>query len=352
MTYLLMISMCIVSITNKRNKICSYLWIIFLTTLATFNYICPDRVFYLRSYRFELLGTRCVTNYEVGYKKWEQLFAALKLNEYVYLFFTFLIIHIILYYVASKFIEEINIFLCIYCLVLFPVNAVQIRNCIAICLEVWAILYLINKRENSVVKFLLLTLLASIFHYSMIIWFGLIIIVYLNSSTLSKMVNIFTILLMVVSYSGILSKVLTNIFPNWTKLNNWTSAHVRFGILIPAFVILCNYIAMRFIYKETKSGGDYYASSFENVVYKLNIISLAIFVPLTYSLSFFRLYRVIWIYNIIFFIRVWKNKKIVNRNICLILLIMGNAVLFYKDSFMYNVWSSIMNGNFVLPVLR
>lgn len=353
MQYLISYGLILASLINKKSKIILFVILGTMWILFGFNTNNADYI------NYELIYNGYYPNHEIGFMKLISLFKYYNLSYQIFLIIVSFIGLLFLKIIIKQYTININYVIALYFIYPFFLDITQIRNFIAMIIFLFSIKYLNNSHKYNIIKYILCILLASIFHYSFLFYFILLL------TKIKKIKNLYFIILptvfmlMFISYTNLHYKVLSLIFNN-DKVLLWFTYRAKIGFIIPIvlqifslFFILIIY-NNNFIHVKTKLSDMFNFIYIQNI-YKVNIIMLLLIPLYIFNMTFFRLYRNILILN---YIVVANSKFNINAkvtNVCLKTLYVYYIIILFLYLILYINYSSvfypIFNDNIVIKFL-
>lgn len=337
MTILVYIFILLLNITlafrNKQSKFVIFLSLIVITLLiggAGPNYLGQSDYFnYQRGY--ENIGNISITdNFQIGHTLLFKLGNALNLD-----FFTFrllivgICVFVIYKYVIKKYSNNITYIILLYMLYPMIIDSEHLRNFIGMTILLIAIKFLETNSIKGNVNFLLMVLLASIFHTAFFLYGILIFANTKDHNRLVKTISISTIILSLMTILNNNQIPFLSLAMTWIeddRITSYLTSRTNLGYIIPMTLHLTSifllYWSKRILNKKKSKmeeiiNGNYnYLKydllkeiKFSNLVFWINIIGISFFPFFIMNLHFYRMTRNFLILNFITYSFVSKRLR-------------------------------------------
>ncbi|HCF38842.1 MAG TPA: hypothetical protein DER56_07280 [Thermosipho africanus] len=313
---------------KKRSKIITAFLIIIMWILFGWNTGNADYYNYNIAYNY-FSNSPWVYNKELGFQLLCKISNFLGLEYGQFLILTSIIGLLLIRSTVKKYTKNTAFVLSLYFVFPFLLDAVQVRNFLSMSTIIYALRFLIDKRGFYRMKYILFVIVASTFHYAALFYLTFLLAEVRNTKKLTAYCIFISVIGVLSSYTGIIPKLVSGITSS-AKVYGWFTDRMSLGIIIMIIIhmvalFLIHYAKSRIIKGErkikieSKIKKHHYELinlDFIDFVYKINIISLLAFVFYTFNMSFFRLYRNIFIMNYlafsiaIFDIKLEKEEKL------------------------------------------
>lgn len=337
--YLLPAVLIICGMANRKSKSLYLVTLLYLFALIGFNTFSSD--YMMNKWMYEEIYLSVWSNFEPGSLMIAKLCSSLGLGYEGYRCVVAGIFVIILFFALKKITKKVaiaSIIAIIYPCVTF---ASGLRSAIAFSICIYSFNYIIGERKNKK-KFIILTLLAVLFHYSAI--FNLIYILWDKRFDSKKYVRIillecmcFALLRMNVIYTLIASR-----FPN-LKILEWINVGEKESPSVIAFLV---YVAISFfIYWLVYNGAKFTDLEYRNNVKALIKLNILYFPLLAINFTY---ERALIFGNFMLFVYVIDKTQCNNRrwniNKSEFIVVLG-AILLNLTSYLW------INNNLYFPIL-
>ncbi|KON82895.1 hypothetical protein AF331_18785 [Rossellomorea marisflavi] len=256
---------------------------------------------------------------EVGFKWIVKICILLGLNYNGFLITYSFIGLMLITSTAKKFTNNTTLVLVLYFVYPFLLDVVQIRNFLSMALMVFATRYLIQDGWKGVLKYILLILIATTFHYSSIFY----LLFLLTKIKSYKKITIITLLSIFFGYAAY--NFLTVFIIRFLSMDRYTTYFSEstslYAKILFVFYFAFSLILMFYVYKRIKRGKYQQLSSSSNsdqiqyadIVFKINILILISYIFVIKDVDFVRLYRNILPLNFILFAMIKPKYKIIKN---------------------------------------
>ncbi|MDT2782435.1 EpsG family protein [Vagococcus fluvialis] len=309
---------------DKEKKIGNTIFYIFLLllvwgilSLSTNN---PDRKNYELVYEYlSITDNYFYPDFEKGFSFFMRIGSKLNLTYQQFLIFISTISTFLLHIFLKRETQNKNLVLIMFLFFPFFLEVVQIRNYLVLLLVINSIPFLVEKK---VIKFILLILIASLFHVSALFYL-LFLLCYIEQKKLLYIVSLST--LSIVLFQNQILSILVSILPNGEKYlvyNNSTSIStvIMFVLFFMVNYYLINELSSS-VYKIDKRYNflsDYQKKSLDYTL-KINTVIIFSFILITIDMNFFRIFRNIVIINYTLFANTIYNNKVLKNQHSLII---------------------------------
>lgn len=299
----------IVAHFNKESKLIGFLTLLFIWMLLAGNTSNLDMGNYINYYN-NSVTTKYNETIEVGYLFLQKVGNALGLDYTRFKLFSIIPCLILIHSTIKKFSTNYHYVYFFYMLYVMFMDAVQIRNFMAISIVIYSIRFLMEFGKKNVLKYVISILIATSIHTSSFIYILLIFINGRMKKTLIKIVVGATFVLCIITFLNdnqipLINNILQVI--DYEKVNVYLSTSTRFGFLYPFFLHILNFIVIlwarnimkNFILKHNKLNGNIKYMNFINLVFWINFLAFMFFPLYMMNLNFYRLTRNFIIINLI-----------------------------------------------------
>lgn len=301
MAYLILFFLVVITAKFKSKIVIPVLTIICFAILSTYNDNLPDRTYYYLYYHsLEVLKNE----FEMGYYLLNKEFFLHGFDFYSFLLTVFLFCYTAIFLVSNKLGEKSRFTLILYGIFPFFINLCQIRTMIAVTITYCALLVLKKETIRSIIVYTVLILVAAQFHSSSYIFLLFAVLVCWKPRYLEKIIFIATFIL--VLGVNVLRSYLVELFPEWTKLEVWTSSKTEGSFMIVFLVnLIWFYLFHKFKKRDIKNNEQNDLSFYYNVT----LVSFLFLPFISFSLQFLRLYRAIIMINYMGMAAKYKEVK-------------------------------------------
>lgn len=320
------------------------------------------------------------SNFEAGYKFTTDLFFAIGLTFDQYKLVMLSLSLLLINQTAKKILPKYSLWIFYFFYFIYPLSldAAHLRNTIAMAIVLYSIPYLSQENKISTIKFILLILLATLFHQTSVIYLFFIgIKLYVNKKVINKSLVkfCFTLLLLLsVAFTftpQLFQNVLNlaaNIIISNENISNQNTIYFNvtgnYGYLIFTAYQLFTIIILSYVWKNYKNETPIFSNldkikDIENLLKYVKYINICmlILVPFIRSNSnFFRLYRNLIPINHMLIISTVRLKNIKQAQCILIIII----YFFITLVFAYIIISpqrerlidTMINDNWIINLLK
>lgn len=247
---------------------------------------------------------------------------------------------------VKLFSRNFSIVLALYMIVPFTYDVIQIRFFFAYSIVFFGLRYIIFLDRYSPIKFLIVTILASTIHFSIIFFIVFLIAVFEEwIKKTYKFIVLIGFLLMIscyVSGTNILSILPIGIVMD--RASHYMTAGINISIFTAIFIffMLVFYIFVSLIIKRANS------SFSNNKIFIINIISIIFMIFIPVSLEFERYLRPVFILN---YANVVGNRDILDTNIYKRMIIFQVLICTLREAVMFNLTQNIIISNYLYEFL-
>lgn len=254
-----------------------------------------------------------------------------------------------------KFTDHAVPILALFCFYPFLLFCIEVRFSISFCIILVAVLVLVRDGKNSLPIFLGLVLLATLFHSSSMVYF---LLAFYKADISHKkkfyIIMALTAVAIALTYTPLAYRLAVLVSGGSSKITAWFTRHGRFGMAVPIAEQTVSYLIFKYAYRMTKKYGIQTAIN-ADILYELNIL-MFILVPCYFiNNTFFRLYRVFLLVNMIFYSEIiyhkngnggWKITKLGLLNALQILCLSFLEIFSRPD-----VWKPFVENNLLINKL-
>lgn len=290
------------------------LFLIYLVFLMAGNTGSGDTYGYKRNYTAVQNGVLFKNQKdEIGFYILEKLCVECGLNFYQFKIFFFAIIILLLMLFLKKYANDCEYIIGFYALFSVFYDIEQMRNAIGSIILCYAIMQLLEKNMIQVIKYIVLIVLASLFHQTMLVYLFLLLI-FIDKKHAKKVAILIAIISMVTVVYMFMHgnkfpyvNILINFFSDNRKVIHSIQDSTRWGFVIPFSKALASILTIlipcrsKLLVKEIYSSEREFLSRREaetiSLIYKINIISFAFFPFYMLGTEMYRLSRNLMILN-------------------------------------------------------
>ncbi|MBZ4656143.1 MAG: hypothetical protein JG759_691 [Thermoanaerobacter sp.] len=381
MSYFLFALLIFIAFIKKDSKILAIFLLTLMWVLYGWNTGNADYINYNVAYYHNAISP-INYNKEIAFQLLCKLFNKFGLDYNQFLVIISITGLVLITSTIRRYTKNVAFVLAMYFIFPFMLDVVQVRNFLAMAIVVFGLRFLIEKKKWGKVKYIILVLLASTFHYSALFYF-IFLLKEVQSTKKLVYFSLFTTSICVVnSYTELIPTLAAKIAPN-AKVYAWFTNRMNLGIFIALFVHAVTFLLVNYAYKRIKNAQIKYLHensinsekkysnksflkpnlvefkpfninmNFVNFAYKVNIISSLVFPLYVFNMIFFRLYRNIFIINYILFslslfnVRYDKREKFLYGLLVFFYVILMAAyyiVIPHYDS----VFSAVLQNNSLL----
>ncbi|MGF2142107.1 EpsG family protein [Vagococcus fluvialis] len=322
--------------------------IIILALLIAFNIGSLDNINYIYHYNNLASGLKTSNQSEFGFVFLMQMGNKFGMSwsqfKFLISLFSFSLMYVALNRIFQKELLNFHYLLIFYSTYLYFYDAEQIRNFIAMSLFLYALSFF-NKGVKGVTIYVLLILLATTVHNSMV-FFLIFVLVFKDSQINEKKIKIifsFSIILAIATYLNqnqipFVKILLSNLETDNSKVDKYLNQTTNLGFLLPLFYyvinIFCFFIGEKIEKNDKKNRIS--INIFENgsvkLVKRMLLLSI-VFLPLTMqTVTFYRLFRNLNILIISSNLYFYHNSKaMINKSLIILNLILWQSMWFILD---------------------
>ncbi len=364
MLYIISIFFISIGLVKKDSKLIFSLLLLIIIILFAGNTHNPDFYNYLENYN-QKKAVIFNNQFEFGFQQLNRLCYTLGLSYNQFLLLVTIIGYSLINSTISLFTKNKLYVYTLYFVYPFLFDVVQIRNFLAMSVIIYGSRYIITYQKNYI-KFIIYIFIAASFHITSYFYLLILLIQIKNNKILFISIVSFTII--GILFLPIFEQLLQSFLPNVKIIKYFhsnTSIITKLGIIIYfGFSLVLVFTAKKKVEWTDKN------SSFPNennllthddntgtnkldveAIYKINIICLfSIFLVVT-NLSFFRLYRNIFILNYILYgialVKMKKNYKYYLFSISILIFTLFSffyLIIFAQGA---SVFGAIFNNNLV-----
>ena len=349
----------------KRNeKILYYSALAVIFIFMTFNCMGPDIGEYFSAYdsALDLSGTSAYSGHmESGYVLIMYVCKKIGLD-----FFSFrTIISIICFFLFSNTIKYYkvngNLIVGLYMTYLFFFDTIQLRNCIVEFLLLFATRYLLRKSLLSTLKYILIIVVASMFHVAALFGLPLLLVKFLRKESHYRVIIILSALLFVacMAMQSSLPKLANWLLQFIGRGSSYLEINVEIGYLVVLILHLMGLIPLYLLKGSIEN--NRLAKSQVTFILRINII-LCLFIPLLFfNSNFYRLYRNYILLTYIGLALIYRNSRTKTSigGLAAVVMLLMNAGWFVRDMFIKNdinviikpIFEGSLFSGFIQPIM-
>lgn len=337
-------------VRKRRSNALYAIAFVVIFILMTFNFEGPDIGVYKLTY--ENVGNATSNVYRVTYMEWGYTTLMSWGNKIGLDFFGFRIVlsfaclclfgSSIKYYNANG-----NLIIGLYMLYLFFFDAIQLRNCIAQFIILFATRYLTKRTWSSTLKYILCVIVASSIHTIAWIYLSFLLVKFLNNQKFFKNLFIFAGMLFFVSVimQPVLPQIVNSVLNFIGHGTNYGQGRIHYGYWIVLGIHLLSVVPI-YLCKNCIKDKDKRNKII--LIMNLNII-LCLFLPLTLlNNNFNRIFRNNMILTQIGLALIYSNSAKKSRSGCTAFgsLLLFTAGWYFSDMLRYEI------SNIIIPIIE
>lgn len=369
MTIFLYISIIIINIymllSNKNSKIVlavSFLFIyIIFVGYGNIGYILHnDMAEYIKSYEYP----KTALNMEIGYQTLMKLGKFFGLDFFQFKAVITLICFALIYKAFPKYVKNYNIIIILYLLFSVIADTERYRNFIATSIIIYALsIYFNSEEQNAKIKYLVLVLIASTIHNSVLAY--LIFLIIDNREPNNKKIKVITMITFVICIIILLngnnipfSNQIINITNNERIINYIKISGTNLGFLISfslhGYIFFVIWITKKYLQKNDIIGNiTADEKKYFNSIYDMNKLMFVFFPLNMFQLVFSRLLSSMLILDYIYFSIVYsylpnKRKKTMYLILIMTVPVMWTIAEFFVKLDLERVFVPFFTRNFIL----
>lgn len=312
----------IFSYIKYNGKIFAFLLMFFAWMLYWGNLKNPDYAGYTYLYDQMKYGAPIIDSRssEVGYRAVMKLGVLLKLEFSYFIAIITGISYVLIHSTIKEITNEYNYIYVLYFMFPLMLDIVQIRNFLAMSIFTYSIRFILKGKQQSDIKYILYILLASLFHYSAILYLPFILIGKKENKKIAYGVaifSVFTSVLIIANDRQIpFMKDVVSIFYDGTYILNWFDSKTNWGFLLFWFIQVLSFLLIKYsktlYYMNNNKLIDSVKYDFIRKVYLINLMAFMFLPFYLLESTFTRLMRNILLLNYTSFAITAKSMK--NKN--------------------------------------
>lgn len=342
-----------ITMTTTKNRnvvtlffIFNFMWILFGWTANTPDYMRYQQRFIYGTHEIGEWGFNLIINIIRGFgiKDFQDF---IKIISFILLFILFSVVK-----VYSQ-----NHYYVLFLFFLYPFLGFcsGLRNSIAYCIIIIAILVLLSEKKHSTIFFILLIAFAFTFHYTSLFFYVLLLSKFsIKMKQYIIMLAMTIILLAALTYTPFYGSLLETVFSESDKIMNNIEIHARFGMIIPIMFHIFSFLTFLYTHKNVPSLGIKTTID-SHALMKLNICELYVIPFYFINMNFMRLYQPFMFINTLYYSEVIFSLKKRNkfRRCLYILNFLQYAYLFCTQIVMRDyTWLPFVRSNMIItPIL-
>lgn len=338
------------SIKYPNSKKIFYTWFIWLFILFAFSSNNADYNMYINNYNE--FGTKLQFGNYFLFKLVCFVFYNIKFSYRIFLVVYSLVGLLLIFSVIKKYSKKINYSLILYFFMPFVFDFIQLKNFMAFSIIIYALPYLFDNNKKSILKYLLLNIIASLFHPFAILGISFIVLNKINNKKFNIFLSIMFVLEGIFVISGLFVKLASLILPNDKFIAYFVYDRYIPGIstTLKSIIIIVLQIVILFICKSHNK-----EDKMNDIVYKMNKAYI-LFIPiLFYTNQIMRLPKSLLIYVYMSITNIFEKINNLAKVVLISLVIMLIFVYWHSDIIsinnMENTVIPLFNDNILLNYL-
>jgi len=328
----------------------AWMWILF-----TFNHANAD----FKMYRSIYYGTLSVSSIESGFYLLCKIFRNLGFTYNMFLGVYSFVGLTLISKTIFKYSNNKSLVLGLYFIFPFVFDVIQIRNFMAFAIVIYSLKYLIDKDNINIKRYILLILIASMFHSFALIALAFIFLNKFHSSKVKLAVFLSILFIVIILRNGLLVDLLSKIVNSEKVAAYFVDSRYMPGLktsLLSILICLLMYIISYLTYKKTKN-------DFSNITYQIFILVLVLIPLLFYNATIMRFPREMLLLLYIAFSNNLKpktrdNKFLYNKKNIFTGVLMIVLIVLWLDTFIISIHNekstiySVLRDNYVVDLFK